>query len=487
MPSSLATVFFVALIFVLLRRNSKCLPKHSWGLWVANIWIGIMISKPVSLWFQTDFGGDDVESFLEGNPIERGVLSFLICAGLFVLLRRRANWSAVFRSYPAFVWLFYAFAIVSIVWSPFPFVSFKRVIRELGAVVMILVILTETDPLDAVRRVFVRCAVVLVPLSVLFIKYYPLIGRYTHRWNYRTMYAGVTTNKNALGLLAMVSALFLLWHMVESKQGRTRWQQFVSVAPEAAVLGMCLWILSIADSQTAYVCFVLGVVVFIAWRTSFARLSVKATVATILIAGVCGGLVLTTPYLRGLVAGGVGRDESFTERTDIWAGALALPTNPAIGAGFASVWLTPAGFALKQQIGGLAHSHNGYLETYLDGGAVGVLLLFFVLFAAAVQAARHSSAKTSARAFYVALVFVGLVYNFTEVTFNNGNALGLLLWLIAMSTPGLAFRREGAQVDRSPVRSKGTAAGRTNPVRPRAVIPANWARRHSPYARRFNG
>ena len=42
---------------------------------------------------------------------------------------------------------------------------------------MILVILSEEDPANAIRTVFVRCAYVLIPLSILFIKYYPEVRR----------------------------------------------------------------------------------------------------------------------------------------------------------------------------------------------------------------------------------------------------------------------------------------------------------------------
>jgi len=324
----------------------------------------------------------------------------------------------------------------------------KRLIKEVGDVVMILIILTEPYPLDAVRRVFVRCAVVLVPLSVLFIKYYPAIGRYYHRWTYQVAYSGVTTNKNSLGLLAMVGGLFLAWQLAEAGPPRSRWRRVVSSGPEAAVFVMCLWILNIANSATALIAFVVGIVVFILARTFFAGASVKATTWAVAAVVLVGLVMLSLSDLRGLFTEGVGRRSDLTERTDIWAAALALPTNAIIGAGFGSGWLTPAGVALSQQRGFLSHSHNGYLETYLNGGLVGLALLIGVLSLAVVQAARHLAARTSAGAFYVAFVLAGVVYNFTEVTFNRGNAVGLLLWLIALSSPTLPLaRHDVAQVD----------------------------------------
>ncbi len=121
-------------------------------------------------WFGAGSGAeDDIQAFLDGNPVDRNILIFLICAGLAILLTRRVDWTVVLGDYTV-VWLFYAYVVLSVFWSPYPFVSLKRVIRELGNVVMTLVILTEADRLQAVRQVLVRCAVVLVPISVLFIK-----------------------------------------------------------------------------------------------------------------------------------------------------------------------------------------------------------------------------------------------------------------------------------------------------------------------------
>ena len=393
-----------------------------------------MLSKPVTYWVNAGTATQlDLDAYIDGSPIDRNILIFLMCAGLFVLLRRRVDWSTLVGKHSA-VWIFYAYAFLSVSWSDYPLVSLKRLLRDLGSVEMILILITDSAGLEAVRRVFVRLAVTLVPLSVLFIKYYPAIGRYTHRWSYETQYAGVTTNKNSLGVLAMVGGLFLLWHITESWKGRTYSQRLAAVAPEASVLVMCVWILNIANSATSFACFVLGAVVFIACRSAFNGVSIKKTVTAVIVIALFGWLALLASELRGFVAQSLGRAPTLTERTDIWAAALALRTNPIIGTGFASFWLSPEGWGLSEKLS-ISHSHNGYLETYLNGGVVGVVLLVAVLLLAVKQAARHLFARTPAGAFFVAFVLSGILYNFPEVTFNNGNAVGLLLWLIALFGP----------------------------------------------------
>ena len=132
----------------------------------------------------------------------------MFVAGALVLIRRRVNWNTLVAGN---IWLFVFFLywVVSVAWSDYPFVGLKRWIKDMGNLIMVLVILTEADPIQTVKTVFTRCAFVLLPLSVLFIKYYPDLGRYYSRWTWEPVYCGVTTEKNALGCLVLVCGLFL--------------------------------------------------------------------------------------------------------------------------------------------------------------------------------------------------------------------------------------------------------------------------------------
>src|SRR2546430_7198010 len=105
-------------------------------------------SRPVSTWFSTVGGtGAQAEAYDEGNPIERVIYFVLIAHGLFTLNRRSVSlreiiiankWMAVFFVY----WLF------SIMWSDAPLISFKRWIKDAGNLVMVLVLLTEENPVQ---------------------------------------------------------------------------------------------------------------------------------------------------------------------------------------------------------------------------------------------------------------------------------------------------------------------------------------------------
>ncbi len=400
------------------------------GCWIAFFWLAIIASRPVGYWFVSGTAaadlGTDVSS---GSFVDRNTYLALIIVGLIALAHRRINWPSV-GAHGKWLWIFYLYLLLSVVWSPYPFVAFKRWFKDTGNVVMVLLILTDDDPLVAVRQVFVRCAYLLIPVSVLCMKYFPDIGRYYNHWTWTASYCGITTSKNALGDSAMVSGLFLLWDLVDIQGVRSLRGHIKRTWPDLVVLAMCLWILGVAESATALTCFILGAVVFFASRSTWVR-SNLARLGWYGLGVVLVMLAFTVlPGFRGAVAGVLNRDVTLTGRTVIWERVMDLGINPIFGSGFASAWLTPKGYALADELG-IPHAHNGYLETYLHSGWIGVLLLLVVLLSAGRAAARQLLDRTVVGPLFMALFLSGVIYNYTEVAFNDSNIIGFGLWLMA--------------------------------------------------------
>src|SRR5206468_8314331 len=83
------------------------------------------------------------------------------------------------------------------------------------------------------------------------------------------------------------------------------------------------------------------------------------------------------PQVNRSIFGALGRNETLTGRTEIWRIVREQNTNPVVGTGFQSFWSSHYGIEAYDQLRdvNIRTAHNGYLETYLDGGAVGVVLL----------------------------------------------------------------------------------------------------------------
>lgn len=440
MPQQAALLLFVGFIAWLWIRDVKRRPTVSKASWLVVMWAVIFASRPVSSWFQSGPVVSSVDTYLEGSPMDRAVFLLLILAGYVALLRRPVSLTAIVRQ-NAWLFVFYGFWAASTLWSDYPFVAFKRLFKDFGSVVMVLLLLTDRNPLETVKAVFVRSAYLLVPMSVLFIRFYPEIGRaYTGYSQSDLMYVGVATHKNTLGALLLVSCVFLVWDLMDRHRDATRRPRGLEWVDGVVVLLMLAWLLAIADSATAMLCTVLGIGLLLVTRLTGVRKRLRH-VELYAIAGTAAWYLLDSVFhVSELVVSSVGRDMTLTTRTDAWELFFKLDLNPMIGAGFKSFW---AGDRMRQiwvDFPGIVQAHNGYIETYLEGGFVGLFVLAALLFAGLRNIKRHLLAGDDFARVRLTFWVVTLFYNFSEAAFTQLSLLWIvtLLVLIEGPTPGVA-------------------------------------------------
>lgn len=440
MPPPLA--LFVALLFIgyLLRRDSREEPKVSGGIWIPTLWLMINGSRQVSQWLDpgVSFAAQRLE---EGSPIDQAVYSLLIVAGICVLVRRRVRVGEIVRR-NGWIWLFFLYEGLSFLWSDFHFVTFKRWIKALGDVVMVMVLWSELVPARAITATIKRCAYVLIPLSVLFCKYYESLGRAFDSWG-QSFYTGVTTNKNMLGYLLFAFGVFFFAAFVSTHAGRhddVRHGRRSAQVIHLLFLIMIGWLIFLANSKTAALALVAGVAVIIASRVAVVRRHFGiCAVAVILFV-----TVLEMSFsIFGTLAEGAGRDVSLTGRTGLWQTLLADPhLNPLFGVGYASFWLGErllrywAMYPTSPPI----QAHNGYLEVYLNLGLIGLCLLAGVLWTGLRKirnriAPAFSTLETSndrlLSTFGIGYGIGYLFYNITEATFQGLNILFVIFLILA--------------------------------------------------------
>ena len=427
----IATILTLAGISWLLFRDGRNHPDTSLGLWVATFWVGIAASKPASLWF--DSGSRQIlEKEFEGSSLDRNITLALLFFGIVILVRRQINWSKLSAANRA-LWAFHLFALVSIFWAEYPFVAFKRLIRDVGNIVMILVILSEVDPEEAIHAVFLRCVYILLPLSILVNKYYPAIGVYYNQWTGQAAFSGATVDKNGLGRLALLGGLFLLWSL--DRQSVSGWSNKLRQGwPKVILFLLCFQLLRQANSSTSVACLIVGLAVYLVARRPGIRRNRRILVsgAFVLLFGAL--IALTAAELREIVTTSLGRSPDLTDRTRSWTETMALQTNPLIGVGFASFWTTPDGISLAEKLQ-VVSAHNGYLETYLNSGLIGTLLLLTVMMAAGRNTMNALIAGRSRGPLFAALFIVGLIYNLSETAFNNTGIVAFILWFLALRYP----------------------------------------------------
>jgi exopolysaccharide production protein ExoQ len=441
MPPSLALFLWFVLLLGLLLFDPAKEPTSS-ALWVPVVWLFILASRLPSQWLGGQ-GGFSAERLEEGSPLDRAIFSVLILLAVGILVSRSFQWGAFFSRNAALT-AFLSFALLSAIWSDFSFITFKRWFRDLGNYVVILVPLSDPRPLEAVRTLLRRVCYLLIPLSVVLVKYYPDLSRSYDNWTGIAYYSGATTSKNMLGILCLVSGLFFFWDTLtrwsDRKQGRTKQIIFVNVV----LIYMTLWLLNMCDSATSRLCLTLGCLVIAAAHSkTFQRR--PGFLKTLIPAGFFLYLILAFGFdINSKVAGAIGRDPTLTGRTDIWKILLSMHTNPLLGTGYESFWLGPRlAWVWEKYAPGLNEAHNGYLEVYLNLGLIGLLLLAGFLIATYRNICRRLKPFSSLASLSLALWTILLFYSVTEAGFRSG-----LMWVVflmgAITVPGLARDRVSA-------------------------------------------
>src|SRR3989337_2901378 len=176
MNPQIATLGCALGIMVLFAIDRDQKARTSRALWIPVLWLLISGSRNVSEWLQLGTPIDSGNQYLEGSPADRYVLTALLACGTIVLVRRRRQVGAILSANMPIL-VFFSYCGASILWSDYPYVGLKRWTRSLGDVVMVLVILTDHNRLAALKRVLTRVAFLLLPISILFIRYYPDLGR----------------------------------------------------------------------------------------------------------------------------------------------------------------------------------------------------------------------------------------------------------------------------------------------------------------------
>jgi O-antigen ligase len=378
-------------------------------------------SRSPALWLQQS-GGTAL--------IDQVYFTSLIVASLIILSLRAVKWGRVLAANPA-IFLFYGYFALSSLWSDYPADSLIRVAKDFGTiVVMALVIFSEKNPLEAVRAVYVRCACVAFPLSMLFTRFYGF-GKTYGAGGFQN-YTGVAQQKNSFGDMLMVFILFLVWDHLESLPARAKWWSRMSW-DRLVLLLLGGWLLQLSQSKTSLVCFLIGLALIFTRRWLASRFT--ATVIFFVALSSPLFLFFTQQFSSTLapVLEALGRDATFTGRTNIWQHITLSTVDPLIGAGFWNFWGTRSGLevarAMAEDLGEVYRpgayvpsAHDGYLDIYLDGGLIGLALLLFLLAAGAKRIVGGLPRQHFYRLRFIFLI-VAIVGNLTESFFARPGPL----------------------------------------------------------------
>jgi exopolysaccharide production protein ExoQ len=415
----------IAYLFWADRKNAEGI---SIAIWIPILWMLFAGSRFPSQWLNLGPPANlSVQDYLDGSPLDRNVFLALLGAGIVVLVRRRVNWPATLRT-NIWIALFFLFAAASALWSDDPVVCFKRWVKGVGNVVMALIVLTEERPSQAVGFVLKRLAYVLVPLSVLFIRYFPDLGRAYHM-GVATV-TGVAFQKNSLAQLCLLLAIYFVWDFLFGSMRRREPQGPIMASTGFIILPMLVWLIYMSQSATAFGVVVTAMAVLFGSRLPIFLHRPQRLIGFAVVVAV---LAVVLEYSVGITAWAIhalGRNPDLTERKPVWDILLSMAANRWVGAGY-EMFLSGDRlieiFARMNRAGGTGQAHNGYIDLYLNLGFIGVGLLVVAIVAGLVDAVRQLGRDYPYSVLRITLIVATVMYNYTEAAWKPLNNVFVLL------------------------------------------------------------
>jgi exopolysaccharide production protein ExoQ len=436
-PPLLALSIGFAIALGMFWRDRERRQGLSLALCVPLIWYLTCASRPLGVWFSiwgVPLGGGSGE---EGGFVDRYFYATLLVIGWFILNARGFNWGTTLSRSP---WLFglLAFMALTILWSNYPYVSFKRYIKMVGSVIMALVILTERKPGAAFLAVLRYALYLHIPLSIICNKYFRHLS-VNHSWDGASeLWQGIATSKNTLGQVAMLGFIYFLWEV--GREWRSKgWRN-----PHLAYLGMSGWLLKGSDnglSLTAVIVAFFAAVIFLRLQqlhakalepAPFCRLALAATLTLAALIYSHGIVLFEDDSLLGKMITTFGRNITLTDRTHIWSGMYEVARGSFFGGiGFGGFWIDrEANIAWNARMTWvLGQGHSGYVDTFLQTGTIGLILLIGLLLSTFNKLLRSQTEDFNFFAFRLTLLLTIIFINITETTFLRGDHH---LWLLFM-------------------------------------------------------
>ena len=315
-----------------------------------------------------------------------------------------------------------AFAGASVLWAFSPERSLIRFVQQVMIVTsIVLPAMLAARTADMLRGLFLCFAFALI-LNTLFV----LEGSVTIvSYGSKLVdigYQGYFLGKNYLGECAVIALLLSLHEMLN----RGRWRVFGIIVGIIAIV-----LVYLSGSKTA-----LGLALvspFLASVALIVRKMTRISPAIVLLSiAFCYAILSSVSnfniYRLAYMLYG---DSSLTGRTVIWDFAqYEIARRPLLGWGYQSFWLVPGSPSIVAAPGWvkmMPNAHNGYYDTMLETGYVGlVFLLVFII--ATLHAVGRVAERDPARAqLLLSLALFVILYNFFESLWVRGFEF---LWVV---------------------------------------------------------
>lgn len=364
----------------------------------------------------------DVSEIATSNIVNQYLFSALYFLAFVGLI---SKWRVVYQLILKEKWLFMfiGWALLSVLWSEYMSVSFKRWLQLFGSVLICVSALVNFRSEEEVLACFKAVLLIYLPLTVASIILVPgAVHLDSSAWR------GLAPHKNILGQACLVS--LLVWVFA--------WRRSMSrIGQSLCLLGAALSFVLLVGSKsmtsllTAFILLsvcILAAAVRKIIQPLIGRFSAWLLTATLF--ACYGAVLLAYPEILSGVVGFFDREINLTGRSDLWARVLEETAGRFIlGWGYGGFWVgnSPWLDNLYAEFIWLPNqAHQGYLDILIETGIVGAIIVFFLLLSYFRKLAGSEQSHL-----WKWFVIMALSINITESTLLKANTLTGTMFLFS--------------------------------------------------------
>ena len=408
------------------RRNALAIKALLWIENTAVFWLIIHFSGAILALLFTDHQDLDAES-----PFLRTLWypSYLMIMALIFIHFPKFLRTVVFNP---LILCCVILCVISFFWSIDPAITMRRSVAIVVTTAFGLFLACRYDWHGLVQR-FAAAYAFLAIGSLIFAVALPELGRmqFIHEGAWR----GMWLEKNSFG--AQMSKALLVMMCAFAMKPKHGWFYIP--------MGLlCFGLVLMCTSKTALLAALLMIsgFVFVRIMRAYPILRIPAMYFAV-IGTVVFGFLMT--FMPGEMLAIIGKDPTLTGRTDIWDSLIrAASEHTWLGHGYGTFWIDPLGPSYWVRFNldwGVPTAHNGWMETWLSVGLVGVIM-FGITYLVTLILALDRLARGGVENYWAMLSTVlFLILSLSESTILQAN---LLDWVIFTATTAKLFSFEPA-------------------------------------------
>ena len=351
------------------------------------------------------------------NPIRQLLFSSLYFLALLSILPSFKKIFAIILE-EKFLTMFLLWILASVLWSHYFDISFKRWLQVLGSYIVCLSALIRFRDSEEVLRYFR-----IITYSYLIITFISVFTIPAASANYQgqIVWRGLAPQKNGLGQIVLICGMISVISINFYKSGSKYFDYSMLFISIILLVGSK----STTSFLTTLILSTLALLTYLLTRFEIAGMLKWFTYLFILLAVLLtANLLIIFPTFISDMFAFLGKDPTFTGRTDLWLYLLGIASsgNIFLGSGFGGFWVY--GSPNLEQLYSLVNdtpiqAHNGYVDLFIETGIIGIVILLFIIVWYFYNL-RFSESKQFWKYFFIATLLLNLqeatLFKLNEVT-----------------------------------------------------------------------